>query len=197
MKKLILSFLLIFSNTLWALAPGTAAPEFDLIDQDGKTWKLSQLKGKKVVLEWYNHGCPFVRKHYDSNNMQGLQEKFKNEVVWLTISSSVAGKQGHLVSSLQAKEQFNLDKMKSSGLLMDGTAAVVGHAYGAMTTPHMFILSEKGDVLYEGAIDDKPSADPADIAGSVNYIEQALAELKSGKKISMAKTKPYGCSVKY
>jgi peroxiredoxin len=177
--------------------PGEAAPDFSLLDQEGKTWKLSELKGKKVVLEWYNHGCPFVRKHYDSNNMQGLQQKYKNELIWLTISSSVAGKQGHLVSALQAKEQFSIDKIMASGLLMDGAAGATGRAYGATTTPHMFILSEKGEVLYEGAIDDKPSADPADIAGSVNYIEQALSELKAGKKISMAKTKPYGCSVKY
>ena len=192
--KALLLYALITSMT-FAVGNGDKAPEFSLQGHP-KMEKLSDHRGQFVVLEWYNDGCPFVRKHYDSNNMQALQKKYGQKVHWLTINSSAKNKQGYLASADAAKAKYTQEQMKAMGLLIDSSGDV-GQAYGAKTTPHMFVIDPKGKVVYQGAIDSKPSADAGDIPSSTNYVAQALDEAMAGKKVNMAKTKPYGCSVKY
>lgn len=198
-KLLLTALTCLASSSLFAAdspAVGAAAPDFSVTDSKGKTQSVSQYKGKTVVLEWFNPGCPFVVKHYGSNNMQKLQEEFTGKgVVWLTIDSSAPGKEGHLTAE-QAEKQITDWKMKSTALLLDPDGKA-GQAYGAKNTPHMFIISPEGKVIYQGAIDSKPSAKPEDIAGSTNYVKVALDESMGGKPVSNASTKPYGCSVKY
>ena len=197
--KMLLSLLTCLASTsLLAAAPavGSAAPDFSVTDSKGKTQSVSQYKGKTVVLEWFNPGCPFVVKHYGSNNMQKLQEEFTGKgVVWLTIDSSAPGKEGHLTAE-QAEKQITEWKMKSSALLLDPDGKA-GQTYGAKNTPHMFIINPEGKLVYMGAIDSKPSAKPEDIASSTNYVKAALDESMAGKPVTNASTKPYGCSVKY
>lgn len=188
-------FYVLFTNMIFAVGNGDQAPDFSL-EGHPKMEKLSDHRGQYVVLEWYNDGCPFVRKHYDSKNMQNLQKKYGEKVHWLTINSSAKNKQGHLASAAAAKAKYTEEQMKAMSLLIDGTGKI-GQAFGAKTTPHMFVIDPKGKVVYQGAIDSKASADAGDIPSSTNYVAQALDEAMAGKKISMAKTKPYGCSVKY
>ncbi len=169
---------------------------FELLNQSGQTVSLSQFKGKIVVLEWYNKDCPFVRKHYESKNMQGLQAKYTAQnVTWLTVISSAKGKQGHL-NALQAKDQMALEGMKSNHVLID-EQGLVGKAFDAKTTPHMFILDQHQNLVYQGAIDSIASVDLNDIKKATPYFENAIKELLNSKKISLAFTKAYGCSVKY
>lgn len=173
---------------------GKPAPDFTLKNQDGKDVKLSDSKGKIVVLEWFNKGCPFVKKHYGSNNMQGLQKKYgKKGVVWYSIISSKEGKEGYLTAD-EAKAE--LKGMGSKAILLDPKGDV-GRAYQAKTTPHMFVIGKKGELLYMGGIDDTPSADAADIPKSKNYVAAALDEVLAGKSVSTSSSRPYGCSVKY
>lgn len=173
---------------------GKPAPDFTLTDQDGKEVKLSDSKGKPVVLEWFNEGCPFVKKHYGANNMQGLQKKYaKKDVVWYTIVSSKPGKQGHL-SRGEAADR--LKGMSSKAILLDEKGDV-GRMYSAKVTPHMYVIDKKGDLVYMGGIDDNPSADPADIKGARNHVAAALDEVLAGKPVSTPTSAPYGCSVKY
>jgi peroxiredoxin len=173
---------------------GKPAPDFTLSDQSGKPVKLSDAKGRFVVLEWFNEGCPFVRKHYDSRNMQGLQKKYGAKgVVWYTIVSSKEGKQGHLTP---AEAADRLKGMSSKAILLDEKGGV-GRLYGAKTTPHMFVVDKKGALIYMGGIDDNPSADPADIKGAKNFVAAALDEALAGKPVSTPSSRPYGCSVKY
>jgi peroxiredoxin len=177
-------------------AVGSKAPDFSVTDSNGKSQSISQYKGKYVVLEWFNPGCPFVKKHYGSDNMQKLQEEFTGKgVVWLTIDSSAPGKEGNL-SSDEAKAKIKEWKMRSSAVLLDADGKA-GQAYGAKNTPHMFIIDPDGKIIYEGAIDSKASPNPADIPSSTNYVRVALDEAMGGKKVSNPNTKPYGCSVKY
>lgn len=172
------------------------APDFTLKDFEGKEHKLSDYKGKIVVLEWINYDCPFVKKHYDSGNMQQLQENYtKKDIIWLAICSSAPGKQGHF-SVDEIKKRTNDHKAKFTAYLIDENG-VVGKKYGAKTTPHMFIIDKEGKLVYAGGIDDKPTRDPKDIPGSINYVSKALDELIDGKKVSVQSTQPYGCSVKY
>lgn len=179
-----------------AVDTGKPAPGFKLPAQDGKPVSLSKLKGSWVVLEWYNSGCPFVRKHYDSKNMQGLQKKYVEKgVKWYTVVSSKPGKQGHLTAD-QAKETLKSEGMSSTAILLDPKGDV-GRLYGAKTTPHMYVIDPKGTLIFMGGIDDKPTADPDDIAGARNHVAAALDEGMAGKKISVPTTRPYGCSVKY
>ncbi len=192
--SLIFSLILSLSSTL-ALNVGDVAPEFSLKGTP-KEVSLKDLRGKYVVLEWYNDGCPFVRKHYDSNNMQSLQKKYSDKVTWLTINSSAKGRQGYLASLDAAKSQYTKEQMKSLSLLLDAPGTV-GKSYGAKTTPHMYIIDPQGKLIYQGAIDSTPSANPDDIKSSTNYVAQALDQALSGKKVTMAKTQAYGCSVKY
>ncbi len=185
-----------FTFSAHAVSPGSSAPAFKLPGVDGKEYELNQFKGKTVVLEWYNRGCPFVRKHYDSKNMQDLQKKYVGQdVVWLTIISSAKGEQGY-ADERSGKADYEGEGMGSTALLLDPDGKV-GRLYDAKTTPHMYIVDSKGVLVYEGAIDSTPSTSSSDIAGSENYVDAALTEVMAGKKVSKAKTKPYGCSVKY
>jgi peroxiredoxin len=175
---------------------GAAAPDFSVNDAKGKKHSLAEYKGKWVVLEWFNPECPFVKKHYGSGNMQKLQQEASGKgVAWISIDSSAPGKQGHLTPDAAEKQMSEL-KMNSTALLLDSDGKA-GQTYGAKNTPHMFIINPEGNIVYEGAIDDKPTANPADIAGATNYVKVALDEAMAGKPVSNANTKPYGCSVKY
>jgi peroxiredoxin len=175
---------------------GSAAPDFSLPDTKGKTHSLADLKGKWVVLEWFNPQCPFVKKHYGSGNMQKLQQEYAGKgVTWLSINSSAPGKEGHLTADT-AGQTLSDWKMDSTTLLLDPDGKA-GQAFGAKNTPHMFIINPEGKVVYEGAIDSKATANPADIASSTNYVKVALDEGLAGKSITNPNTKPYGCSVKY
>lgn len=175
---------------------GSQAPNFQLPDMNGKAVSLNQFRGKTVVLEWNNPGCPYVKKHYESGNMQKTQAAAKKDgVVWLTINSSAAGKQGH-VNGAQAKAFVAAQKAQPTAYLLDHDG-VVGKRYGAVTTPHMYIIDKAGKLIYAGGIDDKATANKADIAGARNHVLAALAEIKGGKRVSVATSRPYGCSVKY
>lgn len=175
---------------------GKPAPEFTLKDLSGKEHKLSDFKGKTVVLEWVNYGCPFVKKHYDSKNMQSLQKAATADgVVWLAICSSAPGKQGNETPET-GKTKTEAVGSAATAYLVDETGTV-GKLYDAKTTPEMFIINKEGTLVYKGAIDDKPNPSPDTIAGAVNYVKNALAEIADGKPVTTASTKPYGCSVKY
>lgn len=175
---------------------GQPAPAFTAKDGDGKTRSLAEFKGKTVVLEWTNDGCPYVQKHYKSANMQGLQKGAgKDDVVWLTLVSSAPGKQGYL-SPAQAKTWKASNGAGSTALLLDPTGTV-GKAYDAKTTPHMYVVDKTGKLVYMGGIDDKPTADPGSLAGAKNYVTAALSDVKAGRAVANPATKPYGCSVKY
>ncbi len=198
--KLLTALLAITASTaLFAAespAVGTNAPDFSLTDSKGKTQSVSQYKGKYVVLEWFNPGCPFVQKHYGSGNMQKLQAELTGKgVVWLTIDSSAPGLEGYLTAE-QANAKMTEWKTKQTALVLDPDGKA-GRTYGAKNTPHMFVINPEGKIVYEGAIDSKATPNPADIANSTNYVKVALEESLGGKTVSTATTKPYGCSVKY
>ncbi|MDX6768963.1 MAG: thioredoxin family protein [Elusimicrobiota bacterium] len=181
-----------------AAAPetGKPAPDFTLPGQDGKPVKLSTLKGSWVVLEWFNKDCPFVRKHYGSKNMQGLQKRYAAKgVKWYSIISSKPGKQGHLTAK-EAEGVLKDHEMGSTAILLD-PKGTVGRLYQAKTTPHMFVIDPKGTLVFMGGIDDKPTADAEDVPGARNHVAAALDEAMAGKKVSVPTTRPYGCSVKY
>lgn len=179
-----------------AATVGEDAPAFTLPAADGATVNLADFKGKVVVLEWFNRECPFVRKHYDSKNMQGLQKEMAaKDVVWLTVNSSADGKQGHETAD-SAKETMAKEGMTPAHFLLDADGKV-GRLYDAKTTPHMFVVDAAGKLAYAGAIDDKASAYTSDIEGAKNYVRQAVDELLAGKPVSEASTKSYGCGVKY
>lgn len=175
---------------------GEAAPAFSLTDSQGQTRSLSDFAGKTVVLEWTNHECPFVKKHYNSGNIPGQQQQATgNEVVWLVINSSAAGKQGHVDAAQAEKIQAGW-KAAQTHYLLDPDGAV-GQSYAAKTTPHMYIIDPSGTLRYAGAIDSIPSADQADLKDATQYVPQVLSELAAGKPVSVSLTQPYGCSVKY
>ncbi len=175
---------------------GKPAPNFKLADANGKPVTLSQFRGKTVVLEWNNPECPFVKKHYGSRNMQKTQAAAaKDGVVWLSINSGAPGKQGH-VSGSEAKAVLAEAGARPTAYLLD-PRGVVGKTYGAKTTPHMYVVNKAGTLVYAGGIDDKPTPNPADITGARNHVLAVLAELKAGKPVSVATSRPYGCAVKY
>ena len=175
---------------------GSAAPNFRLTDMNGKAVTLGQFKGKVVVLEWNNPDCPFVKKHYGSGNMQKTQAAARKAgAVWLSINSSAAGKQGHK-DGPGAKAFVAGQKAQPSAYLLDH-AGTVGKGYGAVTTPHMYIIDKAGKLVYAGGIDDKPTPNPADIPGARNHVLAALGEVVAGKRVSVPTSRPYGCSVKY
>ena len=183
-------------NAAPAVHVGSPAPNFTATDSNGKSHSLSHYAGKYVVLEWTNRGCPYTQKHYSSGNMQKLQKEWTGRgVIWLTVASSAPGEQGYVTA---ADENAYLKQANASptAALLDPNGAL-GHLYGAKTTPHMFIIDPKGNLIYDGAIDDRASSDPSDIPHSKNYVAQALTEAMAGKPVSVATSRPYGCSVKY
>ena len=195
-RKATLALVLAASPALAVAEVGQPAPGFTLTDSNGQSHNLSDFKGKFVVLEWLNHGCPFVIKHYDSGSMQKLQKEYTGQdVIWLSVVSSAPGKQGHLspAETNQAKEEKG---SAATAILIDG-GGTVGQLYGAKVTPELYVINPAGDLIYAGAIDDKKSVDPADVAGATNYVKQALDEALAGQPVSTPRTEPYGCSVKY
>jgi len=172
------------------------APTFTLADVDGKEYSLKEYSGKYVVLEWTNMDCPFVRKHYDSGNMQGLQKEYaKEDVVWLRICSSAPGQQGNLETDT-IKERMKKEKSMATAYLIDADGTV-GRMYGAKTTPHMFIINPKGTLVYAGGIDSIKSTNKADIEKATNYVSACLDAVMKGETIEVKTSVPYGCSVKY
>jgi peroxiredoxin len=196
MKK---PLLLLLALATWVHADaeiGKPAPAFTLPTCESKSVSLSDYKGKVVVLEWTNYGCPFVMKHYGSGNMQKLQaDAAAKGVVWLSICSSAPGKQGHAApaDALKACSEKN---SAATAYLIDESGAT-GHAYGAKRTPEMYVINAEGILVYHGAIDDKKSADPADIATAKNLVAAAIDETVAGKPVSIPETEAYGCSIKY
>ena len=191
----VLGLLIPLSSAL-AARVGEPAPDFTATDSNGKARKLSEYHGEFVVLEWSNRGCPYTQKHYDSGNMQQLQRFWTGHgVIWLTVISSAPGKQGYVTAS---EENAYLKRVNAAptAVLLDPTGAV-GHLYDAKTTPHIFIISPQGTLIYNGAIDDRPTTDESDVKGAKNYLTAALEEATSGKPVSSPTSRPYGCSVKY
>ncbi|HEX8552374.1 MAG TPA: redoxin domain-containing protein [Abditibacteriaceae bacterium] len=179
-----------------AAPAGAKAPAFTLKDTAGRTRSLSQFRGRYVVLEWLNHDCPFVKAQYESGNMQKAQRAARAQgAVWLSINSSAAGKQGHY-GGAQSNTLTRNKKAAPSIVLLDASGKV-GRAYKAKTTPHMFVINPQGKVIYNGAIDNRPTTDKSAVSGSTNYVLAALKQAKSGQKVRIASTQPYGCSVKY
>jgi peroxiredoxin len=187
---------MLLAATAWGVQPGSPAPDFTAQDTHGQTHSLSQYKGKYVVLEWHNRECPYTRKHYSSGNMQRLQREWTAKgVVWFTVISSAAGQQGYMTAD---QENAFLEQANASptAVLLDPSGQL-GHLYDAKTTPHMFVISPEGVLLYDGAIDDKPTAETEDIASAHNYVSAALEEAMAGKPVTTPASRPYGCSVKY
>ncbi len=185
-----------FTLTAFAARVGDAAPDFTGTDTHGQTHKLSDYRGKFVVLEWTNNGCPYTQKHYNSGNMQALQKQWTAKgVVWLTILSSAPGEQGYMTA---ADENAYIGKVHAdpTAAILDPTGAI-GREYSARTTPHMFVIDPSGKLIYAGAIDDHPTTDVEDIKESKNYVSEALTEAMAGRPVAVSSTRPYGCSVKY
>ena len=194
---LVTAALALAANTAFAVATvGQPAPAFTVQDSSGKTVSLANFKGKLVVLEWVNPGCPYVVKHYGSANMQGTQKDATTKgVVWLAVNSTSADHGDYKAPAAMA-QWMQGHKAAASATLMDADGKI-GRAYGARTTPHLYIVDPKGLLVYAGGIDNKPSINPADIPGATNHVKVALGEALAGKAISQATTRPYGCSVKY
>lgn len=188
--------LLPLSAVAQAARVGQSAPQFTATDSHGQSHSLAEYKGKYVVLEWHNQGCPYTQKHYVSGNMQQLQKEWTGKgVVWFTVISSARGQQGYVTPG---EENAYLAKMRA-----DPTAALldpdgkVARLYGARTTPQMYVVDPHGKLIYEGAIDNRPTADVSDIKGADNYLSDALTEAMGGKPVAVSYTRSYGCSVKY
>ncbi|MBN8221993.1 MAG: thioredoxin family protein [Spirochaetes bacterium] len=196
-KKFVIVALAAVFLQLSAVDTGSPAPAFTNVkDINGKSHNLADYKGKTVVLEWVNYDCPFVKKHYSSNNMQELQRKYTAKgIVWLSVNSSAPGKEGNY-SIAEWKQKSAERKVAANAILLDPSGKT-GKAYGAKTTPHMYIIDGAGVLQYQGAIDSTRSTDAADIKTSQNYVATALDELAAGKPVSVKETKAYGCSVKY
>lgn len=187
---------LLFVASASSAVVGEAAPDFTLTDTDGNTHSLSDFAGKLVVLEWTNYGCPFVKKHYNSGNMQGLQNMAKGkEVVWLSICSSASGKQGHMTPN-EWQTAIQSKGVESTAVLLDESGDV-GKLYKAKVTPHMYVIDADGILAYNGAIDSISSANQSDIAKAENYVMAAIDSLLSGKPVETTKAQPYGCGIKY
>jgi peroxiredoxin len=202
------TFYLMFVGLILGLIPRTAplllaaakvgepAPAFTATASDGKTYKFADYRGKYVVLEWHNNGCPYVGKQYNSGNMQKLQKQWTSRgVVWFTVLSSAPGKQGFVTAS---DENAYLAKMQAAptAALLDPSGEI-GHMYDAKTSPQMVVINPQGVVIYDGAIDDKPTTDLADVPDATNYVSLALEQAMAGKPVATPATRPYGCSVKY
>jgi peroxiredoxin len=194
--KLFATIALTYPLIAGAVKTGGAAPDFHATDVSGKTETLSQYRGKYVVLEWTNKDCPYTRKHYVSGNMQALQKEWTGKgVVWLTVISSAPGAQGYMDAPAEQKQLQQVHASPTT-VLLDPTGQI-GHLYDARTTPHMYVIDPDGKLIYQGAIDNRTSTDPADVKGATNYVSEALSESMAGKPVVNATTRPYGCSVKY
>jgi peroxiredoxin len=175
---------------------GKAAPDFAGVDSKGNSVKLSDLRGKTVVLEWTNHECPYVRKHYGAGNMQKLQaDAARDGVVWLSVISSDKGEQGN-VSGAEADRLTTSRNAAPAHVILDEKGKI-GRAYEARTTPHMYVIDPEGKLVYMGGIDDKPNTNTADIATAKNYVRLALEAVKAGRPVETPVARPYGCSIKY
>lgn len=195
-KGLTLAAMLAVAPAAMASKVGAPAPTFSSKDINGKNFNLADAKGKYVVLEWHNQGCPYVVKHYDSGNMQKLQKEWTDKgVVWVTVISSAKGKQGY-VTEAQEKEYLAKHKAVPSHVILD-PEGTIGKKFAAKVTPHMYVINDKGELIYNGAIDDKPTTDVADIKGAKNYVSDALTAAMAGKPVTTASTAPYGCGMKY
>ena len=181
---------------LWAAKVGETAPEFTASASNGKTIHLSDYRGKYVVLEWHNNGCPYVGKHYKSGNMQRLQKEWTGRgVIWFTVLSSAPGKQGYVTASEETEYLAKMQAAPTAALL--DPSGKIGHLYDAKTSPQMVVINPQGIVIYDGAIDDKPTTDLNDVPHATNYVSLALEEAMAGKPVETPTTRPYGCSVKY
>ncbi|MBL8548536.1 MAG: redoxin family protein [Hyphomonadaceae bacterium] len=179
-----------------AVETGAPAPAFSVQDASGRTRSLSEFAGRTVVIEWTNKDCPYVRKHYNSGNMQALQTAAAGQgAVWLTVISSAQGEQGYLTGAAAAAHAQEVNATPAA-ILIDASGAM-GRAYGARNTPQMFVINAQQRVVYQGAIDDRPSAAPSSLQGATNYVTAALADLRAGRAVQVAETTPYGCTVKY
>jgi peroxiredoxin len=186
----------LLATSAFAVKPGDQAPDFKGTDSNGHSQSLSQYRGKWVVLEWANRGCPYDQKHYNSGNMEALQKEWTAKgVVWLRIVSSAPGEQGYVTP---AEENAYLSEKHAapSAAILDPTGAI-GHLYEAKTTPDMFVIDPAGKLIYMGAIDDKPSPDPDTLKGAHNYVTEALEDGMAGKPVPTPVTRSYGCAVKY
>jgi peroxiredoxin len=184
------------AGTAGGVRVGAAAPGFTATDSHGKSESLEQFKGKFVVLEWHNQGCPYTKKHYMSGNMQALQKEWTAKgVVWLTVISSAPGQQGYVTASEENSYLTQMHAAPTAALL--DTNGKVGRLYNAKTTPQMVVIDPSGKIIYDGAIDDKPTPDQEDVKGAKNYVNEALSSALAGKPVATPYTRPYGCSVKY
>lgn len=196
-----LAIVMIFSTQVMAAEVNkaivnTKAPDFTLTDTDGVIRSLSDFAGKTVVLEWTNHECPYVRKHYETKNMQTLQKEARDAgVVWLVINSSAPGMQGNTTTE-EARIIMQKEGSNETARLLDPTGEV-GRLYDARTTPHMYVINKDGILVYAGAIDNNPSSRHDTVENADNYVRDALKALDAGEKVTVSQTQPYGCSVKY
>jgi peroxiredoxin len=190
------AMILLATAAAFAARVGQPAPDFTAADSNGQTHHLADYRGKYVVLEWHNNGCPYTQKHYESGNMENLQREWTARgVIWFTVISSAPGEQGY-VTAAQENDYMRQMRAAPTAALLDPDGQL-GRLYDAKTTPHMFVINPEGVLIYDGAIDDRPTTDASDIAGATNYVSQALTEAMAGKPVSMPSTRPYGCSVKY
>jgi len=196
--SLLVALVSLFSAAVAANAArvGDPAPDFNGVDSQGRPQNLASYRGKFVVLEWTNNGCPYTQKHYESGNMQSLQKEWTGKgVVWLTMLSSAPGEQGFMTPA-QENQYIAREHAAPTAAILDSHGAI-GHEYDAKTTPHMFIIDPSGRLIYEGAIDDHATPNPSDIKQSKNYVSDALRESMGGKQVTTSYTRPYGCSIKY
>ena len=194
--KLLALTLTIFTLPALAVVPGATAPDFKGTDSTGAQHSLSEYRGKFVVLEWANQGCPYDQKHYLSGSIESQQKEWTAKgVIWLSVISSAPGEQGHVTASEENAYLKKMNAAPTAALLdPDGT---IGRLYGAKTTPHIFVIDPTGKLIYQGAIDDKPTTEQEDLKGARNYLNETLTAAIAGKPIQVATTRPYGCSVKY
>jgi hypothetical protein len=186
----------LLAGLCYAQKVGAPAPDFKATDSNSRMRQLSEYRGKYVVLEWHNNGCPFTRKHYESGNMQRLQKEWTSRgAIWFTVISSATGQQGYVTAAQENEYLKRMNAVPTAALL--DPQGDVGRLYAAKTTPHMFIINPDGVLIYDGAIDNKSTTDQSDIATATNYVSQALGEAMAGKAISTPTSRPYGCSVKY
>lgn len=193
---LTLAALALLSGAALAATPGQPAPDFTLTDSEGRQHRLSDYRGRIVILEWLNHDCPYVRKYYNSGRMQELQQQYTGQgAVWFSIVSSAPGKQGY--ETAEGHNRLRREKNSRATAVLIDADGVVGRAYNARTTPQMVLITADGTLVYNGAIDDKPTARLADIEGAHNYLVAALDDVAAGRPVARATTQPYGCTVKY